>query len=111
MEVFSVVALAALVVKLTSLSKFVRAKHYGDAISQVFVLVVAVALAWIAANSSAMSDVDINGTTFGSLDGGSIVLVGLALGSTASFAYDYRKARDNTDSAAEPSLVPENNPT
>lgn len=106
MEVFSLVALAALVIKIGSLTKFIRAGQVGDAITQVYVLMVAIGLAWIAANASAMENVDINGQTFGSLDGGSIILVGLALGSTASFAYDYKKARDNTDTAQEPPLVP-----
>lgn len=106
MEVFTLAALAALVIKITGVAKYVRAGDVGNLISQVFVWVVGIGAAFLAASSNAMSKIEINGATLGSLNAASVILFGLALSSAASVIYDFRKAADNTDSAAEPPLVP-----
>lgn len=105
MEVFTSAALAALVVKVTSAAKYLRSGAYKDFVTQVFVWAVGVGAAFLAVNSNAMSSIDVNGVTLGSLNGSSTVLLGVALASLASFAKDTTKAIDNSDSAAEPSLL------
>lgn len=104
MEVFTLAALAALVIKVTSAAKYLRAGQVKDFGTQVFVWLVGVGAAFLAVNSNAMASIDLNGVTLGSLDGGSTVLFGLGLSSLASFAKDTTKAIDGSDSAAEPSL-------
>lgn len=105
MEVFTLAALAALVTKITSSIKYIKAGQLGDFVSQAVTWGVGIGLAFLAANANAMESVDLNGHTLGSLNGSSVVLVGLGLASLASVAYDFRVARDNNDSASEPSLV------
>ena len=104
MEVFTLAALAALVVKVTSAAKYLRSGAYKDFATQVFVWIVGVGAAFLAVNSNAMAGIDLNGVTLGSLNGSSTVLFGIALGSLASFSKDVTKAVDGSDSAAEPSL-------
>lgn len=104
MEVFTLAALAALVVKVTSASKYVSAGDFKSLGTQVFVWLVGVGAAFLAVNADAMSNIDVNGVTLGSLDSASTVLFGLGLSSLASFAKDTTKALDSSDSAAEPAL-------
>lgn len=106
MEVFSLAALVALVTKFTSLTKYLSGRDWNGVLTQAYTWAAGVVAAVLAAHASAMSGVAVNGVTLGSLDGASQVLLGLALGSLGSLAYDYKKAKDNTDSAAEPKLVP-----
>jgi hypothetical protein len=42
---------------------------------------------------------------FGLLNFADQVYVGLCLGGLGSFAYDFKKARDNSDTSAEPALM------
>ena len=50
--------------------------------------------------------VDLGGVALSDVNGWSKLLVGVAVGSLASMAKDYIKARDNTDSAKMPPLIP-----
>lgn len=111
MEVFTLAALAALVVKATSMLKFLRAGQLGDALTQLVAWAAGAGLALLAASANAMEHIDVNGVALGSLDTPSAVLLGFALASAGSFAYDYKKASDGSDSAAEPSLAPGANRT
>lgn len=106
MEVFTLAACVALIVNLTSITKFLRARQIGDALTKVYVLGVGVVVAFLAASSNAMASIDVNGTPLGLLNGPSVILLGLSLASVGSFAYDYKKAVDGSDSAAEPPLAP-----
>lgn len=109
MEVFTLAALAALVVKATSVLKFARAGQWGDVGTQVVAWAIGAGLALLAAAANAMANIDVNGVALGDLDKPSAVLLGFALASVGSFAYDYKKARDATTSAAEPPLMPRAN--
>ena len=105
MEVFTAVTLATLVVKLTSFLKYLTAGQLRDAATQAVPWAAGVGATWVAAQASVSEGVRIWGeVTLGSLDGWSVVLTGLALGSGASFSYDVKKAIDVSDSAAEPPL-------
>jgi hypothetical protein len=105
MEVFTAATLAALVLKVTSFTKYVIAGQLRQALTQAVPWGVGMGGVWVAAQSMVAENMRIWGeVSLGQLDGWSIVLAGLALGSFGSFGYDVKKAVDNTDSAAEPPL-------
>jgi hypothetical protein len=104
-EVFTAATLAALVVKITSVLKYLTSGAYREGITQVVPWVAGVIGVMVMAQADVSSDLVVWGTqTLGSLNTWSQVLAGVALGSTGSFAYDYKKAIDGTDSAGEPPL-------
>lgn len=106
MEVFTLLTLAALVIKIVTVIKSIG-KDNNMVLTQLVVWVVGIAVLILAANAEITEGIVVfNGAPpLGDLDFGSIVLAGLALGSTGSFAYDYKKARDSSDSATEPALL------
>jgi hypothetical protein len=62
---------------------------------------------WLAHASVTSSLHFIDGApAIGVLDFGSLLLLGLALGSVPTAVADYLKARDNTRSSAKPALIP-----
>jgi hypothetical protein len=104
MEPFTLAALAALALKVTSLVKFLAARSFGDVLTQLVAWIAGVGVILIAANADITSDLVVAGNTLGSMNFWSQVLVGLSLGSLGSFAYDVKAAVDNTDTAREPSI-------
>lgn len=105
MEVFTAGTLATLVVKVTSVLKYLTAGQWRDALTQAVPWVAGAAIVWLGAQASATEAVRIWGeVSLGELDGWSVILAGVALASTGSFAYDVKKAIDDTDSASEPHL-------
>jgi hypothetical protein len=105
MEVFTAATLVALALKITSTVKYAKARDWWSIITQAVAWAAGVGVVWLAAEAQAVQDVVLWSTvTAGSLDIWSIVLAGLALGSSASFGRDALKAVDNTTSTAEPSL-------
>lgn len=107
MEPITLVSLAALVVKVVSAIKM-AGKDWNALVTQALTWAVGVAVLALAANADLTAGIVVydGAPPLGDLDFGSVVLAGLALASLGSFAYDYKKARDNTDSAAEPRLLP-----
>jgi hypothetical protein len=83
-------------------------KNWNTVVTQALVWVLGIAAILLAAHAKVTMDAAVPGTPwlFGQLDGSSIVLLGWVLGSSGSFAFDLRKAIDNSDSAAEPPLLP-----
>jgi hypothetical protein len=105
MEVFTAATLGALVLKITSVLKYVTSGAYREALTQVIPWVAGVLALMLAANADVASGLVIWGEqTLGQLDGWSQILAGISLGSGASVAYDFKKAIDGGDSAAEPPL-------
>lgn len=105
MEVFTAATLAALVVKITSVLKYLSAGQFREALTQVVPWVAGILVAIVAANADVASGIVIWGDmALGQLDGWSQVLAGVALGSGGSLVYDFKKAVDNSDTAAEPPL-------
>lgn len=105
MEPFTLAALAALVVKIVSVVKSLG-KDRNAVVTQALTWAVGVAVAFLAAHADLTSALVVADRQLGSLDAGSLVLVGLSLSSLGSFAYDVKKSVDGTDSAAEPRLLP-----
>lgn len=91
----------------STLKNLTTAATRGDAITQVVVWVTSVVVLVLAANASVTEHLIVPGLSdeLGDLDLASFLVLGLIAGSSGSTVYDFKKAIDNTDSAAEPSLV------
>lgn len=100
-----VAGMTATVWKFIDLVKLVTARMWVPAITQVLVWLAGISVAVLYASSDFGSTVDIGtGQTLDTVNGATLVLVGIALGSIASAAVDFKKARDNNDSAVVPPL-------
>lgn len=105
MDVIGVAALAALVIKVMTVVKSFG-KDWNKVVTQAVTWVVGVAVVWLAGAADVTASLPLwDAHTLGSLDGGSIVLVGVELASLGSFGYDVRKSIDRGDTAVEPPLV------
>lgn len=104
MDVITLASLAALVVKIVSVAKALG-KDTNYVLTQALTWLVSIALLFVAANATLTEQLVFAEHALGSLDGWSLVLAGLQLGSLGSFAYDVKKAVDRSDSAAEPKLL------
>lgn len=102
------VALGSLLTKLVDTVKQIRAGNWNAVVTQVVVWAGAIGLVALAAASDLAGGFAIPGTslTLANLKPSTVVLVGLALGSTVSVAVDVRKAIDTSDSAKTPQLLP-----
>lgn len=106
MDALTLAALAALAVKVMTVVKSIG-KDNNKAITQTATWVVGIGVVALGAHSGVTSDIVVFGAhRLGDLDFGSTVLAGMSLSSVGSFAYDVKSAVDNTDSAAEPALLP-----
>jgi hypothetical protein len=106
MEVFSAATLAALVVKVTSVLKYLSAGKTREAITQLIPWLAGVVTVMVAAQANVSEGLVVFGElALGQLNVWSQILAGLALGSGGSLVYDFKKAVDNSDSAAEPPLL------
>lgn len=106
MEAIGFLALAALVVKVVGVIKALG-KDNNFVLTQCVTWAVGVAVLLLAGQAEVTQALVIPGfgVALGTMDVASVILAGLLLGSTGAFAYDFKKARDNTDSAVEPSLL------
>jgi hypothetical protein len=105
MEVFTAATLAALVVKFTSVLKYLSSRAFREAATQVIPWVAGVLAVVLAAQADVSEGFIVWGQqALGDLDFWSQVLAGIALGSGGSVVYDFKKAVDGTDSASEPPL-------
>lgn len=99
--------LAFLANKIVSTLKYLLTpEKRKDGFTQLVVWVVAVAVMGLASMAEVTETFVVPGTTqpLGDLDFWSLLIVGLMAGSGGSVVYDFRKAIDNTDTAAEPAL-------
>lgn len=101
------VVAAATIWKVVDFVKFAKARDVSSAATQILTWVAGIVMAFLLAKSDFAGGIDVSGMALGDLNAYSVVLFGLGLGSTASGVVDYKKARDNTDSASVPSLIPE----
>lgn len=106
MEAITLVALVALMKKVVDTFKFVTNGNINSIVTQVVTWTTGVMVVWLATSADITSGLSIFGTTFGDLNGGSIFLGGLIFSSGASVVYDFQAARDNTDTANTPPLLP-----
>lgn len=104
-DVLTLAALAALAAKLVSALKYLLDRDTRQFLTQLIVWVAGVLVVLVAAQADIAAGIVVGSTPLSALDIWSQVLVGLQLSSTAAFAYDFKKAIDGTDSAAEPPLA------
>src|SRR3954469_5341896 len=89
------------VVQFLNVLKFVRIRNWNAITLSVGAWILGVGAAVVFANSDFAVGLGIE-----RLNGWSLVIAGIALGSVASTAYDVTKAVDASQSAAKPPLVP-----
>lgn len=106
MEFFGVAALIAMVYAVVNFLKYVTSGHYREALTQVVVWFAGLFCVWLfsAASATAALSIGDTGFTLGSLDWAGRVIAGFGFGSIATGFNDYKKARDDSDSAAVPPL-------
>jgi energy-converting hydrogenase Eha subunit G len=107
-EIAILAGIAFAVNKTVSVIKAITNKDINAAVTQVAVWVVGFIAVLLAAHAQLTENLVVPGLTvsLGALDWPSQLLVAWILGSTGSFAFDFKKAFDSSDSAAEPSLLP-----
>lgn len=112
MPVVPLLSLAALVNKFTDFLKFLTNKDWNAAVTQIIVWAGGVAAVFLASATlwAHGKGFDIGGIQITDLNGWSKLYAGLSASSVGGVAYDFKKARDNTDSAQTPPLLP-NTPT
>jgi hypothetical protein len=101
-EFVPLVVATALVWRLVTFGKQLLAGELRAAVTQVFVWAAGIGVAFLLAASDFAGGVEVAGASLEVLNAASLVLFGVALGSTASTAYEFKKAFDQTDSATEP---------
>lgn len=99
------VAALALIVKLVDWIKYIKNKDTNGVVTQAAVWVAGVGVVFLLASTDFASGVEVGGLALDSLNAWSLVLLGLTVGSTGSFALDFKKSFDNTDSSSVPTLL------
>jgi hypothetical protein len=103
-EALTLVALIALIWKITDAVKMLLAKDYS-VVTQFVAWVVGVGAAFVAANSDIGENWDVGAfEPLGQLNAWSLVLLGLAWSSAGSGLVDFKRAFDRNDTAVVPSL-------
>ena len=100
-------ALGTLGTKIIDVFKYLRNRNFNGALTQVGVWAAGIGVFSVAAAADVFNAVEVPGTglTFGQLDGGTLVFLGLSASSFLSvFGIDIKKAIDGSDSAAMPKL-------
>lgn len=104
MDPISFAALSAFVVKITSVIKAIG-KDWNAVVTQAVTWVAGILVMVAAAHSSAFESIALGGHTLDSLNAGALTLAGLGFSSIGSFAFDFKKALDGSDSANETRLL------
>jgi len=112
MEIFGLFTLASLVAVIYAVTNFLKnIANIGDkasknaVLTQVIVWVSAFGVLLLAAQAGIAADIQIANSVLSQLDVASIGLLSLGMGSIGTYAYDFLKAKDNTQSAATPSML------
>lgn len=88
MEFVPIAVAAALVWKIVSFVKFLMSGDKNKAVTQLVTWAAGIGVAFLLAASDFASSVDVGDHTLGNLNGASVILFGVALGSVAAAAYD-----------------------
>lgn len=107
MEFVPAIAMVALIWKVVDLLKYLVNKDINGITTIAFTWLSAVAVLFLFAETAWAADIEFGGRTLGDMNWASLVAVALCFGSSASAAFDFKKAIDRSDSASTPSLVPE----
>lgn len=105
MDVFvPAVAMFALIKKLLDFFKYCTNQDWNGAVTQIAVWLSGVLVVTLYAQTDWAETFSFAGFTLADMNFASLIALGIGLGSSASVATDFIKARDNTDSAAMPPL-------
>ena len=112
MDAVGFLAAMAAIWKLMDLIKYVKAKDVNGAVTLLLTYVLAVAAVLLFAEAELAQTWEVPGVdvALSTLDFASKLIVGLVLASSASVAFDLKKAIDRSDSAVTPSLVSGSHP-
>lgn len=99
------VAMFALIKKFIDFTKYVVNRDLNGSVTQLVVWGAGVLAVWLYAQTDWADTISFAGLTLAKMNMGSLVALGLGLGSTASVATDFIKSRDDSDSASMPPLV------
>lgn len=105
MEFLPLLAASTLVWKAVDFVKYLLARDKNATITQLTTWLGGVGVTGLLANSDFAENIEIGSALLGSMNWPSIILVGLSLGSSASSAFDLKKALDGSDSAKTPQMV------
>lgn len=106
MEIALLVLVVLFINKAVDFAKYLTNQDWNGALTQLVTWAVAVGTVFLASESGLYETFGVNGVNFGDLNAAGLWLTGLAIGSGGSFAKDWLKARDDSDSAKMPSLIP-----
>lgn len=98
------VATLALAAKVVDWLKYIKDKNTNGTVTQALAWLAGVGVIFLLANSDFGGGVVIADQALSALGWESLVLIGLTVGSSGSLAFDFKKALDNTDSAATPQI-------
>lgn len=104
MEFVAIAALASLVFAFTNFLKYVTAGDWRSARTQLVVWAAGFGCAMLAAQTQWAAQIVIGDTPLSKMSTLDLLFVGPTIASLATLANEYKKARDNTDSAATPGL-------
>jgi hypothetical protein len=100
------VLIATIVWKATDLLKYAVNGKLSAAVTQLAVWLIGVGATFLVGETDFATTVQITGTvTLDDLDNWGKVVAGLGAASLGSGLYDFKRARDNTDTAIVPSLI------
>ena len=106
MEAVTLITLVAFVKKFVDTSKYVTNRNVNALATQIWTWVGGTIILAAARLAEITENIEAFGLTLGQLDLWSVILGGAMLGSGASVVYDYQAARDNSDTAKTPPLLP-----
>lgn len=111
MQFVPLLLMVSVVKKAVDFVKYVTSGDINALVTQLVAWAVGVGLAFLAANSDWAETFDVNGQPLSALNGWSLVLVGVAIASTAGFGWDTVKAIDDKNSAVVPDLLAHPSPS
>lgn len=108
MEFVPIPAALALIWKIVDFIKYLTnySEYKSSVVAQLSVWFAGVVVSFLLASSDFAAGINIGVLPLEQLNGFSLLFFGLSLGSVGSVLYDFKKARDNTDSAQTPEIVP-----
>ena len=90
-----------------NLLRYAKATDWNGVVGILIAAVAGIGAVALGAHSAATASLHLvtGGAPLGALDGGSQVLVGIAVGSVGTVVADFRKSFDNSDSSGKPPIV------
>lgn len=90
----------------TSLTKYVSAGQFREVITQLLAVAWGIAAVFLVGATEWAGETVVGNLPLTDIDTPGKVAVGVIVGATGSVLYDFKKSRDNTDTASEPALLP-----